>query len=71
MSCVLICNGELCCFGVYVHRVGGGFLSLALDSVYGHAYSVEFSLEYCTHDAQPLSINVYFLRAFYSKPGGT
>jgi len=40
--------------------------SAALDPVYGHACSVEFSLEYCTHDAQPLSINVYFLRVFYS-----
>ena len=35
---------------------------MALYLVYGHAYSIEFSLEYCTHDAQPLSINVYFPR---------
>ena len=54
------------CFGVYVYRVGGGFLSLALDPVYGHFYSVQFSLEYCTHYAQSVSINVYFLRVLYS-----
>jgi hypothetical protein len=56
----------LCCFGVYEVRVGGGFLSLVLDPVYSHAYSVEFSLEYCTCDAQSLSINVYFPGVFYS-----
>jgi hypothetical protein len=51
---VLICNGEKCCFGVYIDRLGGGFLSLALDPVYGHAYSAEFCLEYCTCDVDSL-----------------
>jgi len=62
---VLICNGEWCCFRVYFDRVGG-FLPLALDRVYGHAYSVEFSLEYSTFDAQSLSTDVYFLGVIYS-----
>jgi len=54
MCCVLICNGEKCCFGVHIDCVGGGFISLALNLVYGHAYSAEFCLEYCTCDVESL-----------------
>jgi hypothetical protein len=65
MCYMLIRNGEVCCFEVYIDRVGGSFLSLAFDSAYGHPYSAEFCLEYCTCYVESLSVNVYFPGVFY------
>jgi hypothetical protein len=50
ICCVYVCNGKKCCFGVNVDSVGGGFLPLALDLVYSHDYSADFSLKDCTCD---------------------